>query len=103
MLHLIKMLNSLSSLMGFKNCCSNLDLLRRGSGMKSLLRAAALSLHPSPTGSALCKGLCARSQWGGGFCHRITECLGEQIRAVILMSVAKSHCWSGPQHAVNCE
>lgn len=33
--------------------------------MKSLLGAAALSLHPFHGGSALRKGLGARSQWGG--------------------------------------
>lgn len=65
MLHLIKMLNRLGSLMGFKDCCSNLHLLRQGSGMKSLLRAAALSLHPFHIGFVLCKRLCACSQWGG--------------------------------------
>lgn len=32
-----------------------------------------------------------------------SECLGEQIRAVILMSRAKSHCWAGLQQAVSWE
>lgn len=75
MLHLIKMLNRLSSLMGFKDCCSNLQLLRQGGGMKSLLRAAALPLHPFHTGFA--RGSVRAASGEGGFCCRITECLGE--------------------------